>query len=693
MSAVVEPDNLSPSERNKHYQQRSIQQEQLLRQLTADITSNVGELLKPTHAEYLKKNIMRIGDTANLVCKDDKLNFVCLHSIIECTVQLCQEAAQLVKAVKLQVQGLKADSDEWDEAMCLFKKNIAIVVGKIVQLEEFILYAKNTPLDDLWCQSSSSQLWQKLRMFTRYCEFERVEKSINDYNKKGEIVYFLLAAMGRGAHLIPETNQEADNFLDGAWTDKPQLPIVIKKSKPVDIEKLDDFDSKLVPRLVHYMMNKEKGLTDGSFFVANPEPQIIRLLFNFKDKRAMKFLANIQSEITDTDTETDVKHYLSPNMFQDFLKRPSHNELLSPFRLIAPAGGKIELSKHHLLHGGLCSTPKSQTLRVRLLYYREFKNFHRSLKEEISSLVNTLQEYPGPHVFCQAPGAYLDPKSAPPAKVASSKVVFTANYEPSAHNYLTEEEKRDFERVFVHVHGGGFVAQSSTTHKGYLNPWANNFKRPIFSIDYRLADKTVHFPEPVNDVITGYIWILNYMEFVLKVVPKQIIFIGDSAGAALITLLTAWCISNGVRRPDCVMMFYPAINSSPAQYTPSLLNSLDDRFLNYSALTMCGLYYAHEAASPWDNPYINLNKMSSEVLSKFPPTEIFVGDRDPLRDDAGRFALKLFNLQVKIKLNIMKGLSHAQLSNSGTSGTDGANGFVGEILKSLAKVLSVPLTS
>lgn len=39
----------------------------------------------------------------------------------------------------------------------------------------------------------------------------------------------------------------------------------------------------------------------------------------------------------------------------------------------------------------------------------------------------------------------------------------------------------------IHIHGGGFVAMSSSSHQSYSRRWANELGIPIFSIDYRLA--------------------------------------------------------------------------------------------------------------------------------------------------------------------------------------------------------------
>lgn len=64
-----------------------------------------------------------------------------------------------------------------------------------------------------------------------------------------------------------------------------------------------------------------------------------------------------------------------------------------------------------------------------------------------------------------------------------------------------------FEKVIIHIHGGGFVAMSSSSHLTYLTKWACELKVPVFSIDYRLAP-IAKYPELVNDVIRSYMWIL-----------------------------------------------------------------------------------------------------------------------------------------------------------------------------------------
>jgi acetyl esterase/lipase len=261
----------------------------------------------------------------------------------------------------------------------------------------------------------------------------------------------------------------------------------------------------------------------------------------------------------------------------------------------------------------------------------------------------------------------------------------------SSGGWLDTQEAVAFERIIVHIHGGGFVAQSSSSHKVYMTKWVNDLKRPLFSIDYRLADADIHFPEPVNDVIKGYLWIINFLKHVVKVDPKQIVLVGDSAGGNMALCLATWCIVNKVRCPDSIMLFYPAMSTRIQQFTPSLLYSLSDFMLSYSTLKMCGSYYNNNLSNQETNPYLNPILLPDEIVSAMPMTEIYIGEKDPLRDDCVRYALRLLKLGVPIKLNYLQGLSHGLLSTSYKGGLPAAEAFFKEASKSLRETLNIPL--
>ena len=38
----------------------------------------------------------------------------------------------------------------------------------------------------------------------------------------------------------------------------------------------------------------------------------------------------------------------------------------------------------------------------------------------------------------------------------------------------------------MHIHGGGFIALSSSSSQNFTRRWANALEVPVFSIDYRM---------------------------------------------------------------------------------------------------------------------------------------------------------------------------------------------------------------
>jgi hormone-sensitive lipase len=113
--------------------------------------------------------------------------------------------------------------------------------------------------------------------------------------------------------------------------------------------------------------------------------------------------------------------------------------------------------------------------------------------------------------------------------------------------------------IIVHVHGGGFIAMSSTTHENYLRKWTNNLGVPIFSIDYRLAPENP-YPKSLDDVWQAYNWIVNNAAQEFEIEIDRIILVGDSAGGNLVLGLVYLLIVMQKRIPDALFLAYPGIN-------------------------------------------------------------------------------------------------------------------------------------
>jgi hormone-sensitive lipase len=116
--------------------------------------------------------------------------------------------------------------------------------------------------------------------------------------------------------------------------------------------------------------------------------------------------------------------------------------------------------------------------------------------------------------------------------------------------------------------------------------WANTLNIPIFSIDYRLSPQE-QFPAALNDVWQTYYWLVFNAESKFGIKPDKIILVGDSAGGNLITATTLLAIERGFRKPDGLILCYPAMSLSKLRFVPSLLLATDDQLLPYPFLKMC----------------------------------------------------------------------------------------------------------
>ncbi len=219
------------------------------------------------------------------------------------------------------------------------------------------------------------------------------------------------------------------------------------------------------------------------------------------------------------------------------------------------------------------------------------------------------------------------------------------------------KKQNDISGVVIHVHGGGFVAMSSSSHRNYLYRWAKGLNMVIFSIDYRLAPESP-YPAGLDDVWQAYNWLVNYSETILGIPTNKIILAGDSAGGNYITVLAMKAIKEGVRVPDGLYLCYPALNLSLQRIFPSYLLALDDQLLPYNLLKLCLKAYVPEDFKPDVDPLLSPVTADDEILSRFPPVRILSGTNDPLHDDIWYFSDRLLQLKRDLKITVYDGLPH-----------------------------------
>ena len=123
---------------------------------------------------------------------------------------------------------------------------------------------------------------------------------------------------------------------------------------------------------------------------------------------------------------------------------------------------------------------------------------------------------PAPHpVSLSTPPWWVRPRWAAPASPTSSSL--TPQDSKELNSLVKSEGPRSLElrprpqqaprsqSLVVHIHGGGFVAQTSKSHEPYLKSWAQELGTPILSIDYSLAPEAP-FPRALEECFYAYCW-------------------------------------------------------------------------------------------------------------------------------------------------------------------------------------------
>lgn len=189
--------------------------------------------------------------------------------------------------------------------------------------------------------------------------------------------------------------------------------------------------------------------------------------------------------------------------------------------------------------------------------------------------------------------------------------------------------------LIVHIHGGGFVAMSSSSHENYLRKWANKLECPIISIDYSLSPEAM-FPTALNEIYHAYLWIVENSGIKIN----KLIVAGDSAGGNFALSLTNLLIVTKKRIPDMLILAYPAVHLSMNCISPSTFIALEDVILPY-ALLKCSLDSYLGAVNGDQNYFASPGLIQDDVLKYLPMTHIYLGSNDPLRDQSLRFASRL----------------------------------------------------
>lgn len=182
--------------------------------------------------------------------------------------------------------------------------------------------------------------------------------------------------------------------------------------------------------------------------------------------------------------------------------------------------------------------------------------------------------------------------------------------------------------VVVFVHGGGFVSGSLHTHEVLVSALANRSGALLVAVEYTLAPEA-RFPVQQEQVAAVLDWVRAQADE-LRIDPGRIALAGDSAGGTIAAGVAQSLLARGDEPLRALLLLYPAL-VPPEPLTPSR-RELGEQYFPQNELqaTLAELYAPEPGGgSPW--PALN-------AVRGLPPTRLFVGEHDPMRDESLDFA-------------------------------------------------------
>jgi len=206
--------------------------------------------------------------------------------------------------------------------------------------------------------------------------------------------------------------------------------------------------------------------------------------------------------------------------------------------------------------------------------------------------------------------------------------------------------------VFVWAHGGSWVRVTVDLLDNHFRVMANRSGCAIAAVDYRLSPES-QFPEAIEEVYHAAWW-LKREAVPLGLDRTRIGIGGESSGG---NVAAAAAILDRRRRLVGFAFQALAIPVLDVRFGSDSWEELGKDYL----LTKAQLEWAVEQYAPGadrDDPLLSPARAPREALEGIPPTRIYTGEYDPLKDEGAAFAERLREAGVGVELVEVPGLIH-----------------------------------
>lgn len=206
-------------------------------------------------------------------------------------------------------------------------------------------------------------------------------------------------------------------------------------------------------------------------------------------------------------------------------------------------------------------------------------------------------------------------------------------------------ESRDT-HVLYYIHGGAFLIGSPATHRGEISELGRAAKAMTFALDYRLAPEHP-FPKPLEDILDGYIWLLNQ-----GYDPKKITISGDSAGGnATINLLLS-LRDQRIPMPAGAVIISPWIDLGQSGETYKTREGIDP------IVNLAGIKFQAQTYLGGADPNLPLASPIYADVQGIPPIYVMVGEAEEMLSEAITFTRNAAMARVHVRFEVWPQMIH-----------------------------------
>ena len=219
---------------------------------------------------------------------------------------------------------------------------------------------------------------------------------------------------------------------------------------------------------------------------------------------------------------------------------------------------------------------------------------------------------------------------------------------------LTPKNTQKTNKVILYLHGGSYVAETSSDHWNFLEKVVNDTGATIILPDYPLTPKYTY--KDVFTMITPL-----YKEIIEEVDINNLILMGDSAGGGMALALAERMGEENIQMPNKTILISPWLDVRLQNPEIDEVQKRDKE-LSKETLKLAGVAYAGEDGI---DSYL-VNPIDGN-LSKLKNVTILTGTNDILNPDVHVLQEKAKQIGVNIEIKEYESAGHIWIINNNSS--------------------------